>query len=73
MTSPADRVRGVFAQLHQEGGDRLARAHLCQPFALWCLEAIRAQPERSLRYAALDGVMAALDDAGIDGIIDGSS
>jgi hypothetical protein len=59
--SPYDETRHTFEITRVEAWGYLGRDG--NPlFALWSLAAIRRQPSRELRHAALDGVMAAMDD-----------
>lgn len=57
-----DGARDVFARVHRDADAMLARDGDPAHFAVWALAVIRRLADRYLRYAALDGVMAAMDD-----------
>ena len=54
--------RRVFDAARRDADAMLARDGDPSPFAVWALATVRRQPTPELRHAALDGVMAALDD-----------
>jgi len=64
VTGPSedDSARRVFDQARTDADTMLRRDGAPEPFAVWVLATIRRHVDRYLRYAALDGVMAAMDD-----------
>lgn len=52
----------VFERVRRDADAMLARNGHPESFAVWALGIIRRQSDRYLRYAALDGLMAAMDD-----------
>lgn len=68
MTGPVagepadDNARRVFDRARADADAMLARNGQPESFAVWFLAAVRRQVDRYLRYAVLDGVMAAMDD-----------
>ncbi len=66
MTGPrpgeGDPGRAVFDGVLADADAMLRRDGAPEPFAVWALAVIRRQVDRYRRYAALDGVMAAMDE-----------
>lgn len=57
-----DPERGRFDLARSDAGLMLANDGQPSLFAVWALGTLRGEPDRYLRYAILDGIMAALDD-----------
>lgn len=57
-----DPARTVFDRARTEADEMLRVDGEPESFAVWALAVIRRQVDRYLRYAVLDGVMAAMDD-----------
>lgn len=57
-----DPARSVFDRARVEADELLRMDGVPESFAVWVLAVIRRQTDRYLRYAVLDGVMAAMDD-----------
>ena len=66
MTGPReempDDARRAFDRARADADAMLARDGQPESFAVWVLATIRRHVDRYLRYAVLDGVMAAMDD-----------
>lgn len=60
--SPYDETRRVFEATRRDADHRLNQGGDPDLFRIWALRTLREQSTRELRHAALDGVMAALDD-----------
>lgn len=59
---PEARARDRFDRARADADEMLAQDGEPESFAVWVLAVIRRQSDRYLRYAVLDGVMAAMDD-----------
>ncbi len=62
MTGQCDSQQAVFFAAHRDADTMLVRDGDPDAFFAWALGTIRRQGDRYLRYAALDGIMAAMDD-----------
>lgn len=57
-----DAARDVFERTRRDADRMLARDGEPESFSVWFLGQVRRHADRYLRYAVLDGVMAAMDD-----------